>query len=175
MHIVLAVLTALGTIGFLLWRINIGLQAGREIHDEISAFGRRSSWRRKLNTSDPVAEIGDPRESAAVLMLGVARADGDVTAEQRAAILGQIKIHFNMAGKDAEDLFAHSLWLTQNAADISGRMRKITDPVFMQCTVREQEELKQMLQTIALVGGAPSILQEEILQKYKRLCADQRD
>ena len=82
MHILLSVLGALGTVVFVLWRIQQASYIARDVADAAgSARGafRRWRWRRKVNVN-PIDLIEDPREAAGVIMVAVAQADGRLTA-----------------------------------------------------------------------------------------------
>ena len=80
MHVVIGVLTALAG---LIWAIVALQKAGVSI----SAFNpflwhRRMNWKNNISEK-PLYTLSDPMEVAAVLILGVAKCEGEISAEQK--------------------------------------------------------------------------------------------
>ena len=77
MHIVIGFLAALVTIFYLLDRLGIDLGGFNPFH-----WRRRRAGSKKYQ-SDPIFSIEDPMHVAAILILGAAKLDGDLSAEQK--------------------------------------------------------------------------------------------
>src|SRR5690606_12995385 len=85
MHIILAILGALGVAAMIAWRISIAIHAAREIGDAAQGLAnlpRKMRFQSRARR-EGVEVIADPREAATLLMLSVARAGGEVTASQK--------------------------------------------------------------------------------------------
>ncbi len=92
MHFLLAILSAIGVIGFFLIRANQVNRAARDLADtasDVKALVRRSWWRRKTKV-DLTRELSDPRLAATAMMQAVACGDGDMTEPQKVSILDEM-------------------------------------------------------------------------------------
>ncbi|MGI9408586.1 MAG: TerB family tellurite resistance protein, partial [Hyphomicrobiaceae bacterium] len=142
MHILLSVLGAVGTIAFILWRVQQASYIAREIADAAgSARGvfRRWRWRRKANVN-PIDLIEDPREAAGVIMVAVAQADGRLTAAEQGAICNQIRQRFDATHEQAGELLAQAQWLVREGVDTREVMRR-TMPVIQKLGREQRREL----------------------------------
>ncbi len=113
MHILLAILSAVGAIGFFLIRANQVNRAARDLADtatDVKALVRRSWWRRKTKV-DVTRELSDPRLAATAMMQAVACGDGDMTAPQKAAILDAMAKQLEMDAPAAQEMFVYGRWL----------------------------------------------------------------
>ncbi len=95
MHIIIGFLTALVTIFYLLDRLGIDLGGFNPFH-----WRRRRAWANKYN-SDPIYSVEDPMHVAALLVLGAAKLDGVISAEQKRVALEQFAITFSLDARDA--------------------------------------------------------------------------
>ena len=82
MHILLGLLGSIVTILFLLDRLGIDLGG-------LNPFGwrRRRAWAKKYG-GDPIYSVEDPIHVAALLVIGAAKINGDLTATQNEYIEG---------------------------------------------------------------------------------------
>src|SRR5262249_22693896 len=88
MHILVAIVSALGIIGVILWRLHMAAEATKglvETANDARGLFRRWRWQRKL-ASNPLDLIQDPREAAVAMMVAVAQSDGAMTDRERQVI-----------------------------------------------------------------------------------------
>src|SRR5262249_60557526 len=92
MHILVAVVSALGIIGVILWRLHMAAEATKglvETANDARGLFRRWRWQRKL-ASNPLDLIEDPREAAGAMMVAVAPADAATISRARQVMLSEL-------------------------------------------------------------------------------------
>ncbi len=108
MHIILGLLGALVTVLYLLNRLaDMGFSLGG-----LNPFywRRRRAWRKKYE-GDPIHAVDDPREVAALLVIGLAKMDGEVSASQKQAAVSEFTAAFSMPEREAAQLYGSSAHL----------------------------------------------------------------
>ncbi len=105
MHIILGFLTSVITILYMLDRLGVDL-GGLNPFD----WARRRRFRERYE-GDPIYAVEDPMEVAALLVTGMARADGDMTAEQKQGIEQAFVSTFSLTGTNAHQLLISSTHL----------------------------------------------------------------
>lgn len=155
MHIIASILGAISILIVVLWRLQQAAWLARDVADAAGGTGRairRWRWRRKVNVN-PIDLIEDPREAASVLMVTVARADGEMSDIERAAIADQIVQHFGATSQQATALLTRSNWMVREGVDTQEIMRRVM-PLLQQSTNAEQRrDLIDMLTTVAAADG----------------------
>lgn len=158
MHILLAIVGAIGAIGVLLWRMQMAANATRDIVEtaqDAGRFFRSWRWRKKAN-ANPLDLIEDPREAAAAMMVAAAQYDGSLSAREEAAIMAEMRYHFEADEKTARDLLARGRWLAKDASDLGQTFHRASAAVRKRCTPKELNDLVTMLREVAKADGAPS-------------------
>ncbi len=116
MHIVLALLGSIVTILVLLSRLaDAGIDLGG-----LNPFlwNRRRKWRKKYE-GNPLFKIDNPMDATALLMVATAKADGDMSREDKALLLNLFEAEFNLSKKDAAGLLISSAHLLGNGSELS--------------------------------------------------------
>jgi len=158
-----------GTLAFwvLFWFVRMG---GIE-HLQMRSKHREEEARRQAvpeaSRTAPLRAVDDPRDAAAILMLLVARENGDPTGEQIATIENHLRTVFGFEQEltermtQARFLARHAGSFEQAAAVFSG--------LFMQrLSVDERLQLIDMLDTVAARAGSPSEVPAETVAAFKR-------
>ena len=98
MHIVIAAITA---IAGLLWALNALQRSGFQF-SSLNPFlaWRRWQWSRSYGAR-PIYKLERPMDVAAVLLLGVAKADGAITSDQKRELLAMFQDEFARTPGDA--------------------------------------------------------------------------
>ena len=95
MHIVLSIITALAGLA---WALSSLQKSGFDIQ-ALNPFlwHRRNAWRKKHDTK-PIYKLSEPIDVAAILLLGVAKCEGEVSAEQKNKLVEifQKDFHFEL-------------------------------------------------------------------------------
>ena len=74
------------------------------------ALRRGRTWRRKFE-ANPLFGLDDPMDVAAVLAVGIVKAGGDMSAEQKRALLDEFQRTFGLEHGAAEELLASSAYM----------------------------------------------------------------
>ncbi len=169
MHILLGILSAIGVIGVILWRINMAANTANELAGaarDAKGLFRRWRWQRK-HDADLLAAIDDPREAAVAMMMAIAEFDGTLSERERDVIISQMMDNFEIDEKLAGELLARGRWLAKDVGDISSFLRRLTPPIDQICSDREKRELINMLQTVAKADGTASDVVEHAIDRLR--------
>lgn len=170
MHIILGLISFIGVILFAIWRINLALQASREIVDaaqDAKGFFRRRKWNKKVN-ADLIQQIEDPREAATAMMVAVAETDGPMTESERTQILDIITGTFEATSKQAIELLAHGRWISKDAGDLTSYLGRFKKIIMKTCDEQQKAELIEMLYKVGKADGSISDEVEYSLQYVRR-------
>ncbi len=171
MHILLAVLGGLSALGVLLWRIQSGMHAAREIKDFAEGainLPRKLAFRRKSGKSGS-SLVEDPREAATILMLEVARAGGDVTRTQKDVIERLVSENFGFSASDAEEVIVQAAWVSEKEARTDALLRRMARVVSNTVSRQELIELKDMMVEVSAADGEPNQNQLDTITEYQTL------
>ncbi len=170
MHVLLALLGAVGAVAALIWRVRMMGDAAREVADAAKTVAnapRRMRFQSRAKGAGLQA-VDDPREAAAVLMALVGRVDGDLSSDAKTAIADHAAQRFELSQEDAHALAAQAAWLTRDAANADAVIDRMV--ALLQRTVTDTEliELEDMLRAVVGVAGAPTTDQAALLDRYRR-------
>ncbi len=170
MHIILGLISLIGVVLFAIWRINMAVQASRELVDvahDAKGFFRRRKWNKKVN-ADIIQQISDPREAATAMMVAVAESDGPMTESERSQILDIISHTFEATSSQAQELLTHGRWISKDAGDLTSYLGRFKKVILNTCDARQKSELIDMLYKVARADGSISDEIEYTLQHVKR-------
>ncbi|MCL2160680.1 MAG: TerB family tellurite resistance protein [Betaproteobacteria bacterium] len=160
MHIVIGVVTA---VAGLIWALVALQRAGFNIASlDPFAWYRRSQWK-KLYGGQPLYALSNPIDVAAVLLLGVAKCEGEISAEQKKEILHIFEQSFHLSSTDASDLLLASAHLIRNEVYISDRLPKILEPGKQHFTPALVDSLLQMMRRVSVIEGPVNDEQEKLI------------
>ncbi|WP_333606911.1 TerB family tellurite resistance protein [Arsukibacterium sp.] len=164
MHIILGVLGAVITILILINRLS---EAGMDI-GWLNPF----SWHRRRkyriqHDLNPLFKLESPLDVAALLLLGVAKVDGDITLNQKNALLGLFQQEFRLSASEAKALLASSAHLIGNGQEFFTAPDKVIKPSFDKFTADQVASLNKLLQQIATLDGPASTEQEAYIRQVQ--------
>lgn len=174
MHILVAVVSVLGIIGIILWRLHMAAEAAKglvETANDARGLFRRWRWQRKL-ASNPLDLIADPREAAVAMMVAVAQSDGAMTDRERQVILAELVARIGATEQQAEELLAHGRWLTRDVRDIDHCLDKLAPLIKRQCSPDQTRDVLEMLYSVASVEGRPGEIEGAALARVARALRD---
>lgn len=161
MHIVLAVLTSIITILFLLDRLGVDLGGLNPF-----SWRRRRAWAKKYE-GDPIYAVEDPMELAALFVVATAKIDGGITLEQKNAILSEFSSNFSLSDRDSSQLLGSSTHLLGQPqvirTQIDGLLSR-NDNVF---SPDQAESLIGMMTHVASSTGGLSADQTELIEAVR--------
>ena len=122
---------------------------------------RRKIWRQKFE-ANPLFGLEDPMAVAAVLAVGVAKADGDMSAEQKQALLGSFQRTFSLDRRAATDLLASSSYLVGDGRILMDQVRDVVARSKQRFTPERVTSTLSLLDEIASVEGVTARQRELI-------------
>ena len=155
MHVVLGVLSAVaGVIWALVALQNSGFRAS-----SLNPFlwYRRSQWRKKYGTH-PLYSLEDPMDIAAVLILGTAKCEGEISSEQKRAMLELFESEFKLDSDAAADLLLASAHLIRDEVYLLDRLEHVLEPGRRRFS---PAQAGSMLSMMTRIGTLESALNDE--------------
>ena len=160
MHILLALLGAIVTILVLLSRLaDAGISLGG-----LNPFlwRRRRAWRTKYE-ANPLFTLEDPMAIAALLALGVAKAEGDMSADERRALLGEFETTFSRTPRQASELLTASAHLLGDGQAFRERIDDVLTNAKERLSGAQLDSVLPLLERVAAIGGAASAQRRQLL------------
>jgi hypothetical protein len=147
MHIVLALLGTIVTILILLNRLaDAGIDLGG-LNPYL--WNRRRKWRNQYE-GNPIFKIENPMDATAILMVAAAKADGDMTKEDKSLLLNLFENDFKLSKKDAAGLLISSVHLLGDGNEVRNNLKKFLSPSKTSFT---EDQAKSALSLISQAAG----------------------
>ncbi len=163
MHIVLGFLTTLVTILYLLDRLGIDLGGLNPFY-----WRRRRAWTKKYE-GDPIYSVEDPMHVAALLIIGVAKLGGDLSAEQKKIVLEKFEDNFSMDAHAATDLLGSATHLLGSPQIIDTQLNGVAQKNKGQFSAEQAESMLQMIVEVASADGEMTAKQSEYVANIRSL------
>lgn len=161
MHILLGLLGSLITILYLLDRLGIDLGGMNPFY-----WRRRRAWAKKYE-GDPIYSVEDPIDIAAILIIGIARLEGDLSAEQKKVAQEQFESAFSLDSRAASQLLGSAAHLLGAPQVIDTQLDGLIDKNKDLFSTDQSESMIQMMAEVVSAGGEPTAAQREYLEKAK--------
>jgi uncharacterized tellurite resistance protein B-like protein len=168
MHIVIAAITALAG---LLWALNALQRSGFQF-SSLNPFlaYRRWQWSRSYGAR-PIYKLERPIDVAAVLLLGVAKADGAITSDQKRELLALFQSEFALSRDDASDLLLASSHLIRDEIYLVDHLDKILERSAARFEPDAIASLLGMMRKVAALDGSINAEQEKLIGSTERYFA----
>lgn len=168
MHIIIAAITALAG---LLWAINSLQRSGFSL-SSINPFlaYRRWKWSRTYGAK-PIYRLERPMDVAAVLLLGIAKADGEITSDQKRELQSTFQHEFEISRDEAADLLLASSHLIRDEIYIVDHLDKILAPSAAKFEPAAVSSLLTMMRRIAALDGSINGEQQKLIDATERFFA----
>lgn len=147
MHIVLGLLGAIVTILFLLDRLGVDLGGLNPFY-----WKRRRAWAKKYQ-GDPIYSVEDPMHVAALLIVGAAKLDGDLSAGQKKAALQQFESVFSLDSRAASELLGSAAHLLGPPQIIDTQLNGLADKNKDRLSPDQAASMIQMMIDVASADG----------------------
>ena len=132
---------------------------------------RRRGWRQKFE-ANPLFTLEEPMEVAAVLAVGTAKADGDMSAEQKQALLAAFERIFELDSRLSADLLASSAHLVGDGQILREQVDDVVAKSKNRFSKSQADSTLSLLGEIAAVEGVTS-RQRELIDKVKSALSDE--
>ena len=153
MHIIL------GVVGLVVAAIVIFNLVSRNAGDVVdNARGlanlpRRLRWQARQRRLS-IRSLEDPREAAVVLLLGIARASGDISSAQKESIADFAVHEFGMPRNEASDMILLANFMLRDVFDVADELRGILAPLEDKLGMDERHRLIDAARRVAGADGA---------------------
>jgi uncharacterized tellurite resistance protein B-like protein len=161
MHIIIGFL---GSVITILWLLHRLAEMG------IDLFGlnpflwqRRRRWRKNYE-ANPIYKVEHPMDATALLVVAVAKADGDMSVEEKKAILSLFEREFELPKREAAGLFISSTHLLGTGEELRTNLKGVLAPSLAKFTLEQAQSAIELMRRIAQVGG-PSEAKTELIGK----------
>lgn len=160
MHVLIAAITA---VAGLLWALN-SLQRSGFQPSSLNPFlaYRRWKWSRTHGTK-PIYRLDRPMDVAAVLLLGIAKADGTITSDQKRILLEMYQSEFEISRDEASDLLLASSHLVRDEIYLVDHLDKILAPSAERFEANAVASLLRMMRTVAALDGSVNAEQHKLI------------
>jgi len=161
MHIIIGFLTSLVTIFYLLDRLGIDLGGFNPFH-----WRRRRAWLKRYG-GDPIYAVEDPVEVAALFVVGVAKIDGDITAEEKQSIVSEFSSNFSLSEREASQLLGSSVHLLGQPLLIGTQLGNLLERFDEQFTPEQTESLVAMMTAVVSSNEHLSTEQTDLIDSVR--------
>lgn len=161
MHIIIGFLGSLVTIFYLLDRLGVDIGGLNPFY-----WYRRHAFAKKFG-ADPVFSIEDPLQIASLLVIGVAKLDGDLTAEQKHIAQGQFEASFSMDSQASSELFGSAAHLLAAPQLLETQLQKLASKNKDRFSRDQAESMLEMMARVAAAGGKPSEKQSRFIESVR--------
>lgn len=165
MHIILGVLGTLVTILVLLNRLHEG---GIDIGWLNPFSWRRRRAFRKAYQLSAAYSLEDPMDAAALLMVAVAKVDGDISTEQKRHILRLFQSEFKLSPSRAQELLGASVHIYGRGDDVIASPEKVLHRSREAFTPEQVTSTLNLINDIANVEGQPSASQRTLVNAIEK-------
>ena len=157
MHILIGLITA---VGGLIWAL-VALQRAGFSFSSLDPFAwyRRRQWSKKHNAK-PLHNLEKPLDVAAVLLLGIAKCEGEISTEQKKALLAIFENTFQQTPDQAADLLLASARMIRNEVYLVDQLPRVLEKSTPNFTNAHVSSLLKLMQQISTLEGDPN--QEQI-------------
>jgi uncharacterized tellurite resistance protein B-like protein len=171
MHIIIAVITALAG---LLWALN-SLQRSGFHFSSLNPFlaYRRWHWQRTYG-GRPIYKLERPIDVAAVLLLGTAKADGEITSDQKKLLLEMFQSEFEISRDEASDLLLASSHLLRDVIYLVDHLEKVFERSADKFEHQAIASLLAMMRRVAMLDGSINSEQQKLIDATNRYFAGRR-
>lgn len=156
MHVLIGLLTA---IAGLIWALVALERAGFRLSSPFALF-RRYQWNKKFSRK-PLHSLTEPVDVVAVLLLGIAKCEGEISAEQKKHLLNIFEQEFKISADEAADLLLASSHLIRNEIYLVDQIDKILEPSLGRFT---DAHIKTVNTLMVQVASLESVANEEQLK-----------
>lgn len=164
MHIVIGLLTALAG---LIWAFVALQRAGIDL-GALNPFlwHRRAQWKKKYGER-PLYNLTSPMEVAALLLLGVAKCEGEISTQQKKTILSIFENEFHLGHDEASDLLLASSHLLRNEVYLLDHLDKIMALSAADFSAAQSGSLLQLLEKVATLESPVNEEQVKLMRGVK--------
>lgn len=162
MHVILGFL---GTVVTILWLLHRLAEMGIDLGGlNPWLWQRRRKWRQK-HDANPIFSIEDPMEATALLMTAVAKADGDMSSNEKKQLLAMFESEFSLSKRDAAGLLISSVHLLGKGDEVRSDLARVLQASVEKFTPEQAGSAAELLAKTAEIDGARSDMQRDLIDQ----------
>jgi hypothetical protein len=163
MHIVLGALGVIVTILILVNRLSdSGIDIGWL---NPFAWKRRRDWAKKYH-ANPIYALTSPMEVTALLMVALAKSEGEISSEQKREIKRKFQEVFHLNDDRAAGLLASSSFLLKAGIDDVRHVGRLLEPSIDRFSEDQAASALELIRHIANFEGPTNAFQNEIIEAF---------
>lgn len=164
MHVILGVLGSIITVLILLNRL---AEAGIDLRG-LNPFlwHRRRQWQ-KQHQGNPIYKIESPLDLTALLATATAKSDGDMSSEEKKALLSLFQTEFGMSKRDSAELLISSAYLMGDGEELRANLEKVINPSLSNFTPEQATSAASLLDNICTIEPSEAELKREFAEEVK--------
>ena len=162
MHVLIGLLTA---IAGLIWALVAMQRAGISLSSPFALF-RRYQWNRNYSRK-PLHSLNEPMDVVAVLLLGLAKCEGEISAEQKKQLLSMFEQEFKISSDEASDLLLASVHLIRNEIYLVDQIDKVLEPSLSRFTDAHIRAVDTLMMRVASIEGPPNEEQLKLIEAVR--------
>src|SRR5262245_8222878 len=164
MPIVLGLLTSIVTILWILYRLaEMGVTLGGL---NPWAWRRRRAWRKQYEAA-PLFTLTEPLEVTALLAVATAKADGDMSAAERRALLAAFERTFALNERRASELMTAAVYILGDGAMLRDELEELLAKWRERFSDAQRASALELLEHVAAASGQPSAQQREFIARVR--------
>jgi hypothetical protein len=160
MHVIIGLLGSIVTILWLLHRLaEMGIDLGG-----LNPFlwQRRRKWKKQYE-ANPIFILDGPMEVTALLITATAKADGDMSSEEKREILSIFENDFQLSKRDAAGLLISSSHLLGKGDEVRDQLEKVLNPSLENFTKEQAISAIALIKRISELGVPATEMQSELV------------
>jgi len=166
MHIVLSIITALAGLA---WALSSLQKSGFDFNS-LNPFlwQRRSAWRKKHDTK-PIYKLSEPLDVAAILLLGIAKCEGEVSVEQKNKLIEIFQNEFHLSPDQASDQLLASSHLLRDEIYIVDNISNLMERSGPKFSPSQTTSLLSLMEQVSMIESPINEEQRKLIsatQKY---------
>jgi len=162
MHVLLALVTALATILFVLEKLGIDVGWLNPW-----AWSRRRRWLKQLHVN-PAFNLDSPMEAVALLLVATARIEGELSSEEKNELRRIFEETFKQSDEEVSSLLISSTYLFGSGEEVISRPESVLERSLGKFSQEQKESTLEVLNRIANIGSPPSAMQVKFIQAIER-------
>ncbi|MCF6262718.1 MAG: TerB family tellurite resistance protein [Xanthomonadales bacterium] len=166
MHIIIGLLGSIVTVLWLLHRLaEMGIDLGG-LNPWL--WKRRRKWKKQYE-ANPIYGLDTPMEATALVVTATAKADGDITSEEKHEILHMFESEFHLSKRDAAGLLVSSTYLLGKGDEVRDDLSSVLAPSLTSFSPEQADSAIALIARIGKVGGGVTHAQADFIQGVEDL------
>jgi len=135
---------------------------------------RRHEWRKRYE-GNPAFQIEDPLDATAILMVAIAKVDGDMTRETKSLILKLYETKLKLSKKEAAGLLISSSHLLADGVEVRTKVEKFLEPSLNDFTEAKAASSIELIEQVAKHEPTIHPDAQKLLDEIKPILLTKRD